>query len=262
MTRPPIRDLGHSVRERLANRARATGRPFQELLTYYALERFLYRLSASRHADRFVLKGALMLQVWDAPRARLTRDADLLGRGSNSVEDVEDLVREVLLVHVEPDGMQFDPTTVVGTRIREEQEYEGVRLRFLGYLQQARAQVQIDVGFGDVVVPGPNTVEYPTLLEGMPTPRLHGYTRESVAAEKFQAMVALGEIKSRYKDFYDIWFLATRFEFGGTQLAKAISRIFARRATAVHATPIALTDSFAADRARQAQWSASSAVRE
>lgn len=157
---------------------------------------------------------------------------------------------------VEPDGIRFDPWSVVGEPIREEQEYGGVRVRFVGHLQQARIPMQLDLGFGDVIVPGPQTLVYPTLLPDSPAPRLRGYTRESVAAEKLEAMVSLGEINTRYKDFYDLWFLARTFDFEGMLLAQAIEATFARRGTALTATPVAWTEAFARDAGRQAQWQA------
>jgi hypothetical protein len=166
------------------------------------------------------------------------------------------VVRDILETLVEPDGMRFDPATVAGTLIRERQEYEGVRLHFQGSLQQARILVRLDVGFGDVIVPGPQLVDYPTILPGLSSPRLRGYSRESVVAEKFEAMVALGEINTRYKDFYDLWFLARRFDFDGALLARAVAATFERRATTLTATPVAWTDVFAGDPDRQAQWRA------
>lgn len=197
MTTRPGRDLAHSVHDRLLNRARETGRPFQELLTYFAMERFVYRLSVSPHANRFVLKGALMFAAWRAPRGRPTRDADFLGRGDSSVEGLVRTVREVCELAVEPDGLTFDASTVRGRRIREDQEYEGVSVRFTGRLGQARIAMRLDVGFGDVVVPAPEPIELPAMLPGFPPPRLQGYTRESVIAEKLEAMVMLGVINTR-----------------------------------------------------------------
>jgi hypothetical protein len=149
-----VKNLEASVHARLQNHARATNRPFQELLQYYAMERFLYRLSKSPHRTRLVLKGALMLHVWDAPLARATKDLDFLGRLDNSLENLERVVREVCAAGVEPDGMAFDPATVRTERIKEDADYEGVRVRFVGLLGRARVAMQIDVGFGDVVTPG------------------------------------------------------------------------------------------------------------
>lgn len=160
-----VKNLPASVQARLQNVARSTNRPFQELLQYYAMERFLYRLSKSAHRSRFVLKGALMLHVWEAPLARATKDVDFLGRLDNSLENLERVVREVAVADVEPDGMVFDMNTIKAERIKEDADYEGVRVRFVGLLGRARVTMQIDVGFGDVVTPGPDTITYPALLD-------------------------------------------------------------------------------------------------
>ena len=165
MTVKNVSNLAASVQARLQNHARATKRPFQELLQYYAMERFLYRLSKTPHRARFILKGALMLHVWDAPLARATKDLDFLGRLDNSLENLERVIREVCAADVEPDGMVFDPATVKTERIKEDADYEGVRVRFVGLLGKARVAMQIDVGFGDVVTPGAQDITYPALLD-------------------------------------------------------------------------------------------------
>lgn len=256
MTERPTRDLAHSVHDRLVNRARQTGRSFQELLTYFAMERFVYRLSVSAHADRFVLKGALMFVAWRAPHGRPTRDADFLGYGDSSVEALAQTVREICELTVESDGLTFDPSSVVGKRIREGQEYEGVHIRFTARLGQARIAMRLDVGFGDIVVPAPETITLPAMLPELPSPRLRAYTRESVVAEKLEAMVSLGAVNTRYKDFYDIWFLAEQFDFEGQILARAVAATFRRRGTSLTANPVAWTDELANDPARQQQWMA------
>jgi hypothetical protein len=189
-------NMAASVHARLAERARRTDRPFQEILQYYAMERFLYRLCRSPYAERFVLKGALMLRVWDAPTARPTKDVDLLGRMANSLDNLSNIVREICVVEVEPDGLVFKEATVKAGRIKPDADYQGVRVRFDGLLGKARIAMQLDVGFGDVVMPGPQDIDYPTLLD-LPAPRLKGYPRESVIAEKFEAMVKLGTLNSR-----------------------------------------------------------------
>lgn len=249
------KNLAASVHARLTEIARRTGRPFQELLQYYAMERFLYRLSKSPHAARFVLKGALMLRVWDAPMARPTKDIDLLGRLENSLENLSTLVREVCALEVEPDGLVFRPATVKSEPIREEADYEGVRIRFDGLLARARIAMQLDVGIGDVIVPGPVEIAYPTLLD-FPAPRLKGYPRETAIAEKFEAMVKLGTLNSRMKDFYDIWLLSRQFDFEGPTLAQAVTATFANRGTALKAEPVALTTEFSESEAANTQWRA------
>ena len=250
-----VLNLAASVQARLQNHARASKRPFQELLQYYAMERFLYRLSTTSHRARFVLKGALMLHVWEAPLARATKDVDFLGRLDNSLENLDRAVREVCTADVEPDGMVFDPATVKTERIKEDADYEGVRVRFVGLLGKARVTMQIDVGFGDVITPGAVDITYPVLLD-FPAPALSGYPRETVIAEKFHAMVYLRTLNSRMKDFYDVWLLARRFEFDGPPLAQAITATFANRETAIDPAPIAFTQEFTGQASTRTQWAA------
>lgn len=250
-----VKNLAASVHARLLNHARATKRPFQELLQYYAMERFLYRLSKTPHRARFVLKGALMLHVWKAPLARATKDLDFLGRVDNSLENLEGVIRQVCAADVEPDGVVFDEATVKTERIKEDADYEGVRVRFVGLLGNARVAMQIDVGFGDVVTPGAETITYPVLLE-FPAPELSGYPRETVVAEKFHAMVYLRTLNSRMKDFYDVWLLASQYAFDGALLAKAIAATFANRDTAIDVAPIAFTSGFTEQGSTLAQWTA------
>jgi predicted nucleotidyltransferase component of viral defense system len=242
-----------SVRQRLLNEARATGRPFNELLQYFAMERFLYRLSKSPHGERFVLKGALMFPAWDVSLTRPTKDIDLLGHVANDIERIVAVAKEVCGQDVEPDGLDFDQKSVRGERIAEEAEYEGVRVGFHGTLGTASIAMQLDVGFGDVVVPGPVTLDYPTILD-LPAPRIRGYTRESVIAEKFHTMVRRGLLNSRMRDFFDVWALSRRFDFDGDVLAASIRETFARRNLEVAPRPVALTGEFAADTAKATQW--------
>jgi hypothetical protein len=252
-----IRDVAASVHQRLLDHARAEERPFNEVLQYSALERFLYRLGRSRQRDEFVLKGALMLAAWQSPFPRPTRDIDLLGRLlDNSVEQVVSAIQTICQEPVdEEDGLRFDAESVTGERIIEAADYAGVRVRFTAYLGAARIPMQVDVGFGDPVVPGPSPVQLPAILD-FPPPELQGYSRESAIAEKLQVMVYLGEINSRMKDFCDIWLLAANFDFDGVVLAQAIRETFHWRQTAFLANPVAFSDSFSQDSARQAQWAA------
>jgi predicted nucleotidyltransferase component of viral defense system len=251
----PATNISASVHQRLLNRARESGQSFNSLLQHFAMERFLYRLSRSEYADRFVLKGALMLTVWRIAQSRPTLDIDLLGRGSNSPDEMVAVTRAVCQQEGEPDGMSFDADTVVGARIVEEAEYEGVRLRFRGSLGNAVVSMQIDVGFGDVVVPAAQVVEYPTLLD-FPAPRLRGYSKESTIAEKLHALGSRGLLTSRMKDFFDLWLLSRQFDFDGATLAEAIQVAFARRATPLDQTPEVLTAAFAQDEVKVAQWRA------
>lgn len=247
------RDIPTSVHQRLLNHARSAGRPFNEVLQYYALNRFLYRLGLSSHKERFILKGALMLAAWDAPAARPTRDIDLLGR-SLGLDAVPQAMREICGVTVEEDGLVFDAASLTAEQIMEDAQYRGVRVRFTGYLGNARVPMRIDVGLGDALAPAPQEVRLPSVLDLPPTIVL-GYSRESVIAEKLQIMVALGEINSRLKDFYDIWLLAQRYAFSGPLLTLAVRTTFERRRTPIVLPVVALSDAFA-DADREIQWRA------
>jgi hypothetical protein len=249
------KNMAASVRARLSSKGKESGRPFQEILQYYGLERFLYRFSRARHASQFLLKGALMLRVWGTPGSRPTRDIDLLGFIDNEIETLEAVTRDACNIDVDDDGLRFDAATVAGERIKEDADYDGVRIKFVGYLEKARIPMQIDVGFGDVVHPGPEEQDYPTVLD-FPAPRLWMYPRETVVAEKFEAVVYLGTLNSRYKDFFDIWLLSRGFDFDGVDLAAAIQKTFDHRKTELVADPIALTPAFTTAEHTQKQWAA------
>lgn len=255
MTGRPLRNVAASVRQRLKNVAKASGRPYQEVLQYFAMERFLHRLSVSPYRDQFILKGALMFNVWGAPASRPTRDIDLLGHMHNDVDAVMSVIRDICGEEVEPDGLIFDVDGLTGEVIKEQADYSGVRVTFLGFLENTRIRMQIDIGFGDVVEPASELTQYPTVLD-LTSPRLRGYPRETVVAEKYEAMVTLGEMNSRMKDFFDLWLLTHQFEFDGTLLATAVSRTFANRQTVVRREPIALSREFADNSAKQTQWRA------
>jgi predicted nucleotidyltransferase component of viral defense system len=256
MTKEKPRNLAASVRQRLMNLARARREDFQFVLTHYALERLLYRLSRSEHRDVFVLKGAMLFQLWGDQPHRPTRDLDLLGQGENSIPRFEQIVRKICGMAVEDDGLVFSAESVQGDVIKEDQEYEGLRLTLDCRLENARIPIQIDIGFGDVVTPAASVAAYPVLL-GFPAPVLAAYSRESVVAEKFQAMVTLGIVNSRMKDFYDLWVLARQFDFQGTLLSQAIRATFERRRTLVPAdAPTALSPEFSKDQTKQTLWRA------
>lgn len=250
-----LKNPAASVHQRLLNQAKASARPFHELLQYYSIERFLYRLSRSAHADRFILKGALMFSAWSASVSRPTKDIDLLGRMDNRPEAIVAAIQDACGQKVEADGMVFNAATVTAARIAEENEYQGVRVRVQGNLGPARVSLQVDIGFGDVIVPRPRKISFPTLLD-FPPPQLHGYSRESVIAEKFQAMVKLGVLNSRMKDFYDLWLLSRKFDFQGRTLAAAVEKTFARRKTALSSQPTVFQDTFVHDEGKQTQWRA------
>jgi len=253
VTKGKPKDIAASVRARLEKRAKETGRPFQELLQYFAMERFLYRLTKSAHADKFVLKGALMLVVWRSPVSRPTKDIDFLARMPNDVASMAEVFRDVCRQAVEEDGLIFDAASLEGRVIKEDADYEGVRVTFIGLLQKSRASMQIDVGFGDVIVPGASLSDYPTILD-FAAPKLYSYSRETTVAEKFEAMVKLAELNSRMKDFFDIWLLSRQFDFDGPVLSEAVRRTFGNRGTTVTASPIAWTADFGGNAAKQTQW--------
>ena len=253
MTKRKVKDIAASVRARLQKNAKETERPFQEVLQYFAMERFLYRLAQSSHAEKLVLKGGLMFTAWRAPSTRPTRDIDFLAKMPNDVETILQVVREVCQLQVEPDGLEFDVDSLNGSIIKEDADYEGVRITFRAYLQNARIPMQIDMGFGDVIVPSATLMEYPTILDHAP-PSLYAYSRETTIAEKFEAMVKLGQLNSRLRDFFDIWLLSRQFDFEGPTLAQAIQRTFENRGTPVNPEPVALTPEFASDGTKQTQW--------
>jgi len=249
------RDIASSVRGQLQNLAKQNDRPFQELLQYFAMERFLYRLSKSDHSSRFVLKGALMFRVWNAAQSRATRDIDFLAHADNDVESISQMFKTVCDQDVIPDGVTFHAETLQGIAIKEDADYSGVRVTFQATIQNARLPMQIDVGFGDVVNPTPTIIEYPSLLDFEPA-RLAGYPAETVIAEKFETMIKLGQLNSRMKDFYDILILSRQFEFDGPTLATAIRATFRNRGTTVRTDASFFSAELPWDKSKQLQWTA------
>ncbi|MBK9954221.1 MAG: nucleotidyl transferase AbiEii/AbiGii toxin family protein [Rhodocyclaceae bacterium] len=249
-----VRNISASVRDRLLNKARAEKLDFNLLLTRYALERMLYRLSISKQRDQFLLKGALLFDLWfDVPH-RPTHDADFLGFGSAEIPHIEEIFRDICRIEAE-DGIAFQPDTVKAAEIRKEANYAGVRVTLLGMLDSARCAVQIDIGFGDAVVPGPDEVHYPVILGEMPGPHLHVYPRYTVVAEKLEALTSLGMLNSRMKDYFDLWILAKHSDFDGQILSRAVAATFERRRTAVPTgAPIGLSDEFIIDAQKGKQW--------
>lgn len=246
-----------SVRNRLLKLIRETGQDAMLVWTRYAIERFLYRLSVSPHAGVFMLKGAMLFLARTGKIHRPTRDLDLLGFGDGSEAHVADVIRSVCEIECQADGIRFDTATILVTRIREDQEYEGCRVTLTAHLDTVKIEnLQIDIGFGDAVTPAPVIVEYPPLLD-FPGPRISGYPWETVIAEKVQAMVALGLATSRLKDFDDIRTLSRLFAFDGATLSAAIRATFERRKTELPTTaPVALTEEFAKDVDKLKQWTA------
>ena len=251
------RHLAASVRQRLLNLAQAQREDFNLVLTRYGIERVLYRLERSAAGERFILKGAMLFVLWSDTPHRATKDVDLLCRGDNSIAEIEAVFRAVCQVDVVPDGLEFDLTTVKGELIKAEREYPGVRIRLTAFIAgtPTRINLQIDVGFGDIVTPAPQLMSLPALLADLPAPQLYAYNRETVIAEKFEAMVLLGIGNTRMKDFYDLWYLSQHFTFEGSLLGRAIAATFERRRTPIPTdTPLALTSEFTEDETKQRQW--------
>ena len=245
-----------SIRARLKQHAGASKQDFNLTLTQYGLERLLYRLSISDHAPNFLLKGALLFQLWYGQSHRPTRDADLLGFGPDDVPTLVGVFRSVCGIAVD-DGIVFDPESIAGTEIRKDAGYGGVRVDLRATLDGARLALQVDVGFGDAVTPNAQPVLYPTLLAGVPAPTLRAYPKATVVAEKLHAVTVLGMPNSRMKDFFDLWVLLHDATMDDAELRRAIEATFARRQTTLPDTlPIGLSDSFAADATKQVQWRA------
>lgn len=248
--------LARSVQVRLARHARTIGADPNLVLARYATERLLYRLSRSPHAERFVLKGALLLLVWLGEAFRPTRDADLLGFGDLSERSLVEIFHECCAMEVEPDGLIFDPGSVSVVAIRLEDTYGGRRVTIRARLGSARIKIQVDVGIGDAVDPPAGWIDYPSLLD-LPRPRLRAYRPETVVAEKLHTMVALGAANSRMRDFFDVHALAARESFDGAALARAVRATFERRRTAIpRDAPLALTPAFADVAGKRVQWAA------
>ena len=256
MTQRSPANIARSVHQRLLTRAKREGRPFNELLQHYAIERFLYRLGRSEHAEKLLLKGALLLRVWKIPMAHPTMDIDVLGCTDGTSEALTAILRDCMSLEVDEDGMRYDPASLTTEAITLDTDYQGWRIRFRASLGNARVTMQVDVGIGDIVYPSPIWIDYPVLLD-QPAPHLLAYTPENAIAEKYQATVELEMANSRMKDFHDLWTLARNLEFEGHRLSEAIRRTFERRKTQLPtAAPTAFTEAFFEDRAKQIQWQA------
>ena len=254
--RRAIRDVPASVRQRLLNLARGQGADFEAVLQRYALERFLYRLSASDEVDRFTLKGAALLRMWTGQELRPTRDLDFLARGAPDEPAIRTALRDVCGIPCREDGVVFDPATIAITSIRIDQPDGGLRAGIRGSLGRVRLAVPVDIGFGDVITLGRREEDYPTLLD-LPAPRLWTYPRETMVAEKFHAMASLGDRNSRVKDLWDVACLARRFAFDGDTLRTAIAETFRHRGTSLSGRPSALLAVYYSDHedpARGQRW--------
>jgi hypothetical protein len=251
-----IKNMSASVRARLVNIARAEKRDFQEVLTRFALERLLYRITLAPHAELFTLKGALLFVLWSENIHRYTQDMDLLGKGEPSPEHLTGIFQDICRVAVPDDGLIFAPESVKASYIREEKIYGGIRIKMLGLLERARIPIQVDIGYGDAVVPEAQEQFFPTLLD-FPAPRLRAYARETSISEKFMAMVTLELENSRMKDYFDIWLLSRDFAFDGETLKGAIAATFTRRREPLPGgVPVGLTETFSTDATRREIWGA------
>jgi hypothetical protein len=249
-------DRAASALARLLDRARRRGENYNLLLSRFAMERLLFRLSISPHAGSFVLKGALLFALWYDTPHRPTKDADLLGFGADDADTLRATFAEICAIDAD-DGVRYDHQSMKIAPIREDKRYGGMRLSLLALVGSARLPVQVDIGFGDAIVPAADFVTYPTLLDGMDAPRLRAYPVYTVIAEKFHAMVELGIANSRMKDFFDLATIARSTALDGNVLVAALRATFARRGTALpETTPIALSQEFATDAAKAMQWRA------
>jgi predicted nucleotidyltransferase component of viral defense system len=253
--RKPLKNVGASVRARLLNLSKERNEPFDLLLTHYALERLLYRLSISKYKDKFVLKGAMLLRHWLDDPHRPTRDLDLLGFGESDPQLTLGYFKEIGSIQAE-DGVTFDTDTLEVDTVRDDSGYSGLRLKCYATIDGARMRIVVDIGYGDATEPGLNEIELLPLLD-QPAAKLRAYLPETVIAEKFQAMVHLGLANTRLKDFYDIWVLSRTYEFKDDRLARAIRATFDRRKTEIPTErPDALSEAFANDPTKIQQWTA------
>ena len=249
-------NLEASVRRRLLNISRERSEDFNLVLTRYATERFLYRLSVSQYADQFVLKGAVLIGVWLEKTYRPTRDIDLMGYGDNAPQRIISIIQEICVTAVEPDAITYDSSSVRVEPMRGGLELQGLRVRLRAHLENARIDMRIDIGFGDAVVPREIEIALPTILE-FPQPILKAYPMETVVAEKFEAMITLGYTNSRMKDFYDLWRLSRECDFDGELLLTAVEATLEKRKAQISAfPPVALSDDFAVDTEKSKQWHA------
>ncbi len=248
--------MAASVNARLLNLVKERDEDHGLVLTRYALERFLYRLSCSAYKNEFILKGAMLFQLWEQNPHRATKDLDLLAEGDIGSNAIHKKVVAICNTVVAEDGLYFDLTGLSIKEIREEARYGGKRVRFVARLGSARIPIQIDIGTGDAVTPAPTDMAYPTLL-GMAMPQVLAYPRETVVAEKLEAIIELGMDNSRMKDFFDLWFIFTTFKDDPDVLALAVKHTFARREQPIPLeVPVGLSDAFINDPRKQTQWKA------
>jgi hypothetical protein len=250
------RNIAASVKARLQNKARKSEKPYNDLLRLYGMERFLYRLSESDHSEKFVLKGALLFMVWEPDyERRTTMDIDLLGFTENSLDNLAAIAKEICETTVEEDGIKFDSENIRAERIKEDADYEGVRILTVAFLERSRIPIQVDIGFGDALVPDAIPATIPTLLD-FPAPELRCYHLLTAIAEKFQAMIKLGELNSRMKDFYDIWNIIQHEEIVGEELQKSCVATFEQRETPFDLEAHFFSENFHEALGKEDQWTA------
>jgi hypothetical protein len=250
------KNLGASVRSKLKNKAQAENKEFNLILTRYALERFLYRLSISEHRNQFLLKGALLFDLWFDVPLRPTRDIDLLGFQLPDASYLLKTFEDLCDIQVE-DGVTFDRASIRAEEIRKEANYSGIRVILAAYLDGARSVVQVDIGFGDAVTPAPEVADYPVLLKEFPNPRLRVYPRYTVVAEKLDAIISLGMTNTRMKDYFDIWMILRKSELDPEVLRSALMATVKRRSTLMpEKLPLGLSDEFAQNKNKNVQWNA------
>lgn len=249
-----LKDVVTSVRNRLLSLARRNDEPFEQILILYGLERFLFRLSQSLFKDKFVLKGGLLLVGFGFSQARPTRDIDLLGLLDGDIESVSKAIKIIGSMDFD-DGLTFDFNSISYEIMSPNSEYPGFRFKFVGHLGQARIPMQIDIGFGDCMIPDPREMKFPTLLE-MPSPKIIAYSMETVIAEKVEAALDLAGLNSRMKDFYDIWVLSQKYTFGGRALKEAMSATCTKRKTSIRSDSEMFSKDFSERSDKQVQWSA------
>ncbi|MFQ6005984.1 MAG: nucleotidyl transferase AbiEii/AbiGii toxin family protein [Woeseia sp.] len=244
-----------SVRQRLLNLSREQGRVFNVVLVTYGLERLLYRLSISQFRDSFILKGGMLVTLWIEDGNRVTRDADFLGHGGASEDNLKSVFTSILSLKAD-DGLVYDVDGLTAEAIRDEQEYGGIRLKTAAYLGKTRIPITVDVGFGDALTEPNYTIDFPSLLN-MPKAKIRAFPPAAVVAEKFQAIVALGLVNSRMKDYYDLWSILNTQSIGPTKLDAAIHATFERRHTDIPKTlPIGLSSEFITDDQNSQRWKA------
>lgn len=245
-----------SVKQQLLNLSRAQGWEFNWLLSRYANERLLYRISQSLYVERLILKGAFLFIYWGQSEQRPTRDIDFLGYGITGEKVVRRIFEDLCILRVMDDGVRYDPASIKIAPIQQGQEHHGYRVHLWAYLGKGRIRLQIDIGVGDVVTPGPKRIEFPTLLSDFPAPQLQAYPQEATIAEKTHAIIDKGIRNSRLKDFYDLWILSQHYSFSGTRLTSAIQSTFEQKKMITPKRILPLRNEFGENQDKQRQWKA------